>query len=178
MADTEPTTPAPGQEPTGEVTEPNVDDPNADQDEDGNELPVEVLRDRLTRANKQAAAERVKRQELAAELDGLKTRAAETKTPEEVEALMSEYEAKVKKANEESDRIRAAYAAGLPEELVDRVKGDDYEAMFKDAQFLAELATASQKEPRTPGGGRTPHQDPGDPEPGSGYRAAKAKHTY
>lgn len=177
MADTEPTTPAPGQEPTGEVTEPNVDDPNAGEG-GAEELSAEELRDLVTRANKQAAAERIKRQELTTELEGLKARAAETKTSEEVKALMEEYEAKVNKANADSDRIRAAYAAGLPEELVDRVKGDDYEAMFKDAQFLAELATASQKEPRTPGGGRNPQRDLGDPEPGSGYRAAKAKHTY
>lgn len=171
MADKEPTSTEDGQEPTGEVTEPVVED----HDKVTDELPPEVLRDRLTRANSQAAAERIKRQELAAELEGLKERAKDTKTSEEVEALMSEYEAKVTAANIESDRIRAAYTAGLPEELIDRVKGDNYDAMLEDAKFLAELAQASQNEPRTPAGGRTPQKDPGDSESGSDWRKARAK---
>lgn len=175
MAELTPTDTDEGQEPTGEVTETE----EVEGDEGGNEeLSPEVLRANLERANKQAAAERIKRQEEAANAAELRAKLAEAKTPEEVKALAEDYEAKVQAAIKDSDRLRAAYEAGLPPELMDRVKGDDFDAMLEDAKFLAELASASQKEPRTPGGGRNPNRDPGDPEPGSGYRAAKATHTF
>lgn len=177
MADLEPTTEDNGQEQQSSVEETSNEETHEENHEE--ELPPEVLREKLTAANKQAAAERVKRQEALKEAEELRARLAEAKTKDEMDALMAEHEERLRKSNLEAERYRAALAAGLSEDMVDRVRGDSYEEMLKDAEFLSSLTGSGRppQDPRVPAGGRTPREEPGD-EPGSGYRAALKKHSF
>lgn len=182
MADNEPTTPAPGQEPVAKVEAPAAPVVAVEPPLEVikvEELSVQDLREIATQARSQAAAERVKRQEAAAEAAELKGRLAEAKSMDEVTAMANEYEAKLVKSNQAADRARAALAAGLPELLVDRIHGDDYDSMLADAQLLAEMTVKpAPQDPRNPSGGRSPGSDPKNEELGSGYKAAKRKHSF
>lgn len=179
MAELEPTTPAPGQEPEAKVEATEVVETPAEPTEVVEELSVEALREIARKANAQAAAERVKRQEALTRAEELEARLAETQSPEESAALVAEYKGQIAQSNRDADRYRAALATGLPEIMVDRIQGDDFDAMLADAQSLAELVVKpAPQDPRIPGGGRAPTQDAAADEPGSLYRAAKRKHSF
>lgn len=153
---------------------------NAGSGDEGNEdVPAEVLREKLTAANKQAAAERVRFKAAEAAKEELQARLAEVKTMDEVNAIVADYEKKLADSNLEADRYRAALAAGLPETMVARVMGDNFDSMLEDAKGLAELlGKAPAPELRTPGGGRDPREKAKPAEPGAEYRAARAKHQH
>lgn len=146
------------------------------------ELPPEVLRDRLTRANEEAAARRVNERAQAEEIAALKEQVANAKSMDEVNALLEEHEAKVKAEAERADRAQAALEAGLDKDWLDRIKGDSYEEMLKDAQSLAERiggGVAQQlPEPRKPGGGRRPAAPPIENDAEATFKSLKAKHSY
>lgn len=170
-------TPDPSQAPVVEpvvepapTVEPVVEPPEA--------LTAEQLRTNLTRANEQAAAERVKRQEALTELEEMRTRLSEMKSIEEVDSVIAEYQQKLVVAETTTSRLLAAQAAGLPAGFETRLQGSTYEEMLADAQALAPLLGSGKTPPvpLPPQGGRTPQPTPVE-EPGSGYRAAKNKHA-
>lgn len=181
MAD--PITPDPSLEP---VVEPIVPDPNPDPapaaeaivEPPVEEVPADVLRASLNRANEQAGAERIKRQEALAELEELRTKLGQMKSVEEVDAVIADYQQRLVKAEDATNRLLAAQAAGLPAGFEDRIKPGTYEEMLADAQSLAPLFTTQKTPPvpLPPVGGRDPKPAPED-APGSGYRAAKTKHA-
>ena len=146
------------------------------------ELPTEVLRDRLTRANEEAAARRINERALAEEIAALREQAANAKSMDEVNALLAEHEAKVKAEAERADRAQAALEAGLDKDWLDRIRGDSYEDMLKDAQSLAERiggGVAQQTpEPRIPGGGRRPAAPPVDDDPAATLKRLRDKHSF
>lgn len=150
--------------------------------EDDDDLPKEVLRDRLTRANEEAAARRINERAQAEEIAALKEQVANAKSMDEVNTLLAEHEAKVKAEAERADRAQAALEAGLDKDWLDRIKGDSYEDMLKDAQSLAERiggGVAQQTpEPRIPGGGRRPAAPPADDDPESTLKRLRDKHSF
>lgn len=141
------------------------------------ELSDEDLRKALEATRKEAAKRRVQAQKQAEELEALRAKAAEAKSKDEVDKLMADYQEQLAAAARETDRLRAALHAGLGEDMADRIRGDDYDAMLEDAKTLAEMVGVGRQapEPRIPGGGRNP-KPPTMEEMGADYKRAKARH--
>lgn len=188
MADTDTTGSTPGQEQgtdnvaAAEAAAAAAAEADAKKKAEDDDLPKEVLRDRLTRANEEAAARRINERAQAEEIAALKEQVANAKSMDEVNALLAEHEAKVKAEAERADRAQAALEAGLDKDWLDRIKGDSYEDMLKDAQSLAERiggGVAQQTpEPRIPGGGRRPAAPPADDDPEATLKRLRDKHSF
>ena len=59
-----------------------------------------------------------------------------------------EHASAVKAAELKSIRLKAAFAAGIPIELADKLSGDDEEAITKDAELFASLTVKAAHQPR------------------------------
>lgn len=185
MAEKEPITPAPGQEPAGQVDPPVVDPPEGEAPPAPTPNPVDDLpewaRKSISDAGKEAANYRIKAREEREAREAMQAQLAAAKSPEEFEAAVNDFNEKQLQADRKIDRLQAALAAGLSEDMVDRIQGDDYDAMLADAQFLAEKFGSANTpppppEPRSPSGGREPGGPPPAEAPGSAYRAARDAH--
>lgn len=177
----DPIVPIPGQEPGGtpEVV-PVVEGQEPEVHEDPpEEIPAEVLRTKLTEANKEAADYRVQAKEHLAELTELRSKLAEAKTADEVDALVAGLEAKLTKAGQATARERAGRIHGLPDAMVARLQGTTEEEILADAEELAKLLVPGKPAPPAPldpRGGRNPGTPPDDTdEPGDGWRKAKRR---
>ncbi|MEU7400077.1 hypothetical protein [Streptomyces sp. NPDC044948] len=129
-------------------------------------VPAEVLRQKLTEANAEAANYRVKLREVEARFAG-------AKTPEEFEAAVAE----LKSQNEALERqillntVAAKYE--LPEALAKRLTGATPEELEADAKELQKLVAAPA--PESLGGGLTPSDGDEDFDPVKAARAARQR---
>lgn len=123
----------------------------AKPDENVETLP-QWARDAITKANAEAANARVKARELAEAL-------GKAKTPEEVEALLTEERAKTAALERAVLTGTVAAKHGLPPEFASRLAGSTPEEIEADAKALSALFKPAPT-PSTPGGGLTPGSDP------------------
>lgn len=139
------------EEPEGESTE-------GEPKPEGDELPPEVLRKELTSARAEAANYRTKLRDAEAKL-------SEAKTPEEVEAAISELRETNAKLERQILVNKVATKHNLPEELAARLKGDTPEELEADAKTLA-LFAAPSGDPESLEGGLDPRtEDDGEMDP-------------
>lgn len=146
-----------------EESEGTEDAPKEGKPED--DLP-EWAREKLTKANAEAANYRVK---LRAAEDRLK----DVKTPEQVEELMNQLRAE--REEEDTKQAEAARALlienvalkfKLPEELSELLQGGTREELEAHAKKLQKFAPVEEGEPESLGGGLTPNNtdtEPTDP---------------
>ncbi|MFE4451426.1 hypothetical protein [Streptomyces sp. NPDC056796] len=128
------------------------------------EVPAEVLRQKLTDANAEAANYRIKLRETEAKF-------ANAKTPEEFEAAVAEL--KEQNAALERSILLNTVAAKheLPPVLAKRLTGNTPEELEADAKELAKLIVPAA--PESLGGGLTPDDGSDDFDPVKASRAAR-----
>lgn len=147
------TTPAPEAVPAAEVT------PEGEQPKET--VPAEVLRQKLTEANAEAAKYRT---ELRAAQAEAQAALAKANTADEYKAVIDTLNAKVAEMETGQLRVAAALDAGLPREFADRLKGSTEAELKADAEGLFKLVGI--KVPSSPSGGLNPldvHEDAFDP---------------
>lgn len=168
-----------GQEPE-EITAPEGVKPKENVTPDPWEkFPAEFnwVRKELEEARKGEAAKRVEAKEL-------KEKLAEAKTPEEVQKLLADSEARVAAVELEKNRVLAARNAKLPEELDEFITGTTQEEIDAQVKKLAALRPAPQdddeEEPHVtkprPRGGMNPANGPDGRDGHAEYEAWKARH--
>jgi len=158
------TPPAEAGEENAEETS-QTDEAKATEETDkGNELP-EWAREKLTKANAEAANYRTKLREAEKALEA-------AKTPEEVEALLTGWKAeREEQERKDAEAARAllieniALKHHLPEALAKRLVGNTREELEADAKALAEFAEADDEDIHLEGGlsPRGRDEDPSDP---------------
>jgi hypothetical protein len=126
-----------------------ADEADADDEDPGDELP-DWAREKLTKANSEAARYRTQLREAQ---DKLK----DAKTPEDVEMITKDLAASVSKL--ERELVVATFQ--LPEDLASLVTGTTREEMEASAKILKKYAPEDNPEPRDVSGGLTPGQEPG-----------------
>jgi hypothetical protein len=113
----------------------------------------------------------------------LKEKLAEAKTPEEVQKLLADSEARVAKIELEKNRVLAARNAKLPEELDEFITGTTQEEIDAQVKKLASLKPApnddgEDQEPRVtkprPRGGANPALSPEGKDGHDAYAEWKA----
>lgn len=187
MADTEETTtgteeqPAPPAPPAGEET-PTPDptdeetgapeageEENSDEtDESGQKLSYEAMEKELGRVRAEAASRRTRVRELE---DSLK----EAKTPDEVNAAISEFQEKLAAAEQQITMRDVADAHDIPKDLRSFLTGKTEEELVAQAKALQKFATPAP--PATLSGGVEPDDDD-DGEYDPGKLAAKYRRGY
>lgn len=158
-------------DPQDENTTPETaeENPSTEAPEDGDngssedetpetEVPADVLRANLTKANQEAAKYRTRLREVEKAL-------AERKTDEDVESLLNEVRAQAE-ADTRALLVEAvALKFNLPDALAARLNGSTREELEADAQALAAFAPKQESEDVPPGdlnGGLNPGSDSGD----------------
>lgn len=161
----------PEQETPSTETEQTIETPPAGTGPEGEQKPAEesvpadVLRQKLTDANAEAANYRVKLRETEAKF-------ANAKTPEEFEAAVTELKAQ-NAALERSILLNTVAAKHeLPPALAKRLAGATPEELEADAKELAKLIVAA---PESLGGGLTPDDGTDDFDPVKASRAARRR---
>lgn len=159
----------------------STDEPNGEGDPDAGELgdeensqeddaaaELERARAELKETRAEAAARRVELRELREGLKG--------KTPEEIEAALTDHEERLATKDRELFRERAARKFDLPDEILGRLSGNTEEEIFEDAESLSKLFKTKQSRnpaPLTPSGGRNPSGTPDSYDPEAEYKKAK-----
>lgn len=143
--------PAEGEPVVEEATEEESTEEESENDPDPAWLQKE-----LTRARKEAAKYRT-------ELRDAQTKLSEAKTPEEVEAAISELRDTNAKLERQILVNKVAAKHDLPDALADRLKGSTLEELEADAKLLASVATAPAA-PSNLEGGLSPDDDDEDTE--------------
>lgn len=138
-------------EPVEEVTEEESTEEESDKNPD-----PEWLQKELARARKEAAKYRT-------ELRDAQTKLSEAKTPEEVEAAISELRDTNAKLERQILVNKVAAKHDLPEALAARLQGSTEEELDADAKLLASIATAPAA-PSNLEGGLSPDDDDEDNE--------------
>ena len=129
---------------TEEVKAPEVKTEDVDNGEDDSKLP-EWARNKLTKANAEAAKYRT-------ELRAAEAALSSAKTPEEHEAALSELRNQVASLESATLRSEAARKHNLPDELVARLQGSNAAELEADAALLAALVV------KAPSGSRRAHR--------------------
>lgn len=179
-----------GQEPestdeteTPEVEE-NVDNPadaddTTDEGEDAAEAPKpdkwdgipedHWVRSELEQVRREAAQRRTEARELKEKLAG-------SKSAEDVEQLISDYNEKLAQADLRAAKLDAGREFGLPKELIERLQGSTPEELLADAEKLAPLISKSPRVPAPlpPSGGRNPREGSDDLSPEELYEKTQA----
>lgn len=86
---------------------------------------------------------------------------AAKKAAEEKAAGVDQKDSRIKALEAENMRIRIGARHGLPDELIDRLKGDTEEEILADAEKLLGFVSGSKKTPPT----RRPSERPGGDQP-------------
>lgn len=140
-----------------EGLEPIVADSSIDDGDDGgDDLSPAELRALLKKANREAAKRRVEGNQTKAENEEYRKWKESQKS--ELERLTEgklKAEADLAELRHESLQIKAAKAAGLDEDLADRLRGKSYEELLADAEEFAERAVAKKRGDIDPFAGRT-----------------------
>ncbi|MEU8327316.1 hypothetical protein [Micromonospora sp. NPDC048839] len=164
QTDTDAAVTPPAETPPDETEVPGTE---VDEDKDGEEeIPAEVLRKRLTKANAEAANFRTKLREAEAKLTA-------AKTVEEFEAATQELRTANQALEHELLVERVARKAKLPDDLAGRLKGSTYDELLADAKALARYAVGD--EPGELRGGLNPNDDEGAFDPVKTAREARAR---
>ena len=138
-----------------EPVEPEADQPD-DADEEGgkdereNDLP-DWAREKLTRANSQAANYRTQLRDAEARYRDLEARFEGAKTLDEFNAAVKEL-TEAKEQNAALVRENVAKAHGLPDDLAELLKGETREDLEAHAKKLAKYAPVERIEPELSGG--------------------------
>lgn len=126
----------------------NGDEQNPEPDEapkeDENALP-DWARNKLTKANNEAASYRTQLREAQAML-------AKAKSPEEFEAAVAEFNERLAETELNAAKATAALKYNLPDTLVARLQGSTPEELEADAKALSELVQTAPKNERLRGG--------------------------
>lgn len=152
-------------------------DPNAETEgqepagKDGDEKPPTLNHEQalaeLARVRQEAASHRTKLRETEAAL-------AAAKSPDEVEAALSE----LRNANAALEReitvSRVARKHGLPDDLAAALQGEDEAALEAHAKVLAKYVPASSEDRGEPRGGLDPTGDDSKFDPVAEFRKARA----
>ena len=101
-----------------------------------------------------------------------------SKSADEVQQIIDEYNDKVTKAELKAVKLSAGRKFELPDELIARLQGDTEEELMADAERLAPFAP---KVPRTapplpPSGGRNPREGSDEPTPEELYAKTQKSH--
>jgi hypothetical protein len=118
--------------PEGEKPEEGAEGNEGDE-EKSEDVPADVLRTKLTKANAEAANYRTRLRELEAKFK-------DAKTPEEVATAVAELTEANAKLAREVEVAKVARKHKLPDELAELVKGDTPEEMDAHAKTLAKFA--------------------------------------
>jgi hypothetical protein len=111
-------------------------------------------KDELSRTRREAARYRTERNELRTKLEG-------AKTPDEVQALVAEYEQKAAAMELDLVRERVARANGLPDELAEVLKGTTEDELKAHAEVLKKFASGTRRQASGTGsGGLDPTKSP------------------
>src|SRR5690606_8947659 len=111
-------------------------------------------KDELSRTRREAARYRTERNELRTKLEG-------AKTPDEVQALVAEYEQKAAAMELDLVRERVARANGLPDELAEVLKGTTEDELKAHAEVLKKFASGTRRQASGTGsGGLDPTKPP------------------
>lgn len=154
-----------GNEPPADPSAGGEPDPNPS----GDELPPEVARELLTKANNEAAKYRTQLRELQEQVK-------EMKSLDEVEALVAGLREDVEKNAMAAARERAGRKYGLPDAIVGRLSGSTEEEILADAEALAPLfgdKTPPPPDPLDPSGGRNPRNHEKEYDPAEEYAKTK-----
>lgn len=122
------------------------------------------LRQHVKSLNDENAAKRIENRRLTEAYEQLQEQTKDAKTPEEFQAAITEYTEKLDAAQVETLRERVARQHGLPDPLVDRLRGTTEEELVADAQALQALVGERQPEP-TPRNPPTGGLEPNKPKP-------------
>lgn len=115
------------------------------------------VRGEVTKLRNEAAQRRATAAQVKQENENLQAQLADAKTPDEVQALVSQYETKIEGYEREATRSRIASEYQLPADLAGLLTGDDEAALKTHAETLAKYIPKPQGPPTpTPSGGRTP----------------------
>lgn len=145
------------EETTEEVEETEADESTEEtEDEESDEVPADVLRKKLTKANADAANWRTKFRELEAKF-------TDAKTPEEFTAAVAELTKANAELARERDVAKVARKYKLPDELAEVVQGSTPEEMDAHAKKLARFA--GKPAPESLGGGLDPDEDQSEFDP-------------
>lgn len=135
-------TPAAEAQPSGGEQQPPADKapetPAEEQEEEEGSQDAAYLAKELERVRREAAAARVQNRELKEKLE-------QAKTPEEYQAAVADYEAKLAAAELTLARERVAAKYELPDWLAARLQGETPEDLETDAAALAEQFGAVKK---------------------------------
>jgi len=151
---------------TAEQTEANND--RGEQTEGVDSLP-KWARDRLTKANNEAARYRTGLRDAEAKLAG-------AKTPEQFEAAVAELRDGNARLERELLVERVARKAELPQELAELLQGDTEDALKAHADKLRKFAEPATPTPQSLSGGLDP-SDEDDFDPVKAAHAAR-RHRY
>lgn len=155
---------------TGSSDEENSDG-DSEKEEQEEEVPVDVLRANLTKANQEAARYRTRLREVEKALEG-------RKTAEEVEELVNNLKSERESAERALLIENVALKHSLPNELAELLRGETREELEKHATTLAKFAPKEEGEQVPPGdldGGLNPGSDGSDDDldPRARYRKIK-----
>jgi hypothetical protein len=119
-------------------------------------MSIEDYKAATTRANGEAAKYRTKLREV-------ESRLAEAKTQADIDSAVADLKAENDRLAREVLVSKAVRAAKLPDELVDRLKGETEAELIEDAKKLAAMfGVTNVAPPREPAGGLTPNEDSDD----------------
>lgn len=129
------------------------------------------VRSELEQVRREAAQRRTEARELKEKLEG-------SKSADEVQQIIDEFNDKVTKAELKAVKLSAGRKFELPDELIARLQGDTEEELMADAERLAPFAS---KVPRTapplpPSGGRNPREGSDEPTPEELYAKTQKSH--
>lgn len=133
-------------------------DAGAEEETPSEEVPADVLRSNLTKANQEAARYRTRLREVEKALE-------ERKTPEQVEELLDNLRTERETAERSLLIENVALKHSLPAELAELLKGETREELEAHATALAKFAPKEETDDVPPGdlnGGLNPGNDGSD----------------
>lgn len=127
------------------------------------------VRKELDKVRRDAAARRVEAREL-------KDKLSNSKSDEEVQQILADYDQKLAEADMKVAKLDAGRKFGLPDELIARLQGSTPEELLADAEKLAPLISKSPRVPAPvpPSGGRNPREGSDDLTPEELYEKTQA----
>lgn len=166
-----PVAPAPPVAPPVEQTPATPPAPTAEEPKFTQAQVDAILKDRLARADK-AAAEKLQKEQEAAEAKRLAEQGEFKTIAEKEKARADALEATLKQRDYDSLRTKVAVANKLPAEMAVRLVGDDETALTDDAKRLVALLV-----PATPVPGASPSPKPSGPVGAMTDDEARARHS-